>query len=565
MHLILMQTSTTRLFTALFGLLLLAGPAHAQEVTVTADISANTTWTAGNTYLLNGLIFVNEGATLTIEPGTVIKGLLQGNITSGDGASALIVRRGAQFQANGTAGAPIIFTSELDDVDDPFDLTQRDRGLWGGVILLGRASINQPDTQIEGIPESEDATFGGGAAGQGNDDDSSGSLQFVSIRHGGFSISGVEGDEINGLTMGAVGRGTTIEHIEVFANNDDGYEWFGGTAEVKYLVAAFCADDSFDYDQGFRGKGQYLFSVQDTDITGRCVEGDGGDAAGDDAEPASIPIFSNMTCIGSGVGATVPDGDQNDRTFAIRDAGGGKFYNSVYTDFANVAINIEDLDSGTDSRSRFEAGDLLWDNNIFFGYGAGSDFASLVSGFAAAGVAGENTLANPQLGPVCRAQTRCLDPRPALAGPAATGADFTAPPLATNLTFFDAVTFRGAFDPVGSVWATGWSALDTGSFLGGLATPNEDAASASTFGLRSVYPNPVAGTATVTFELARAQPVTLAVYDLLGREVAVLADGPQAEGVLTATFDAAGLPSGVYFVRLSTETAREVRKVVVVR
>ncbi|MBT8399586.1 MAG: hypothetical protein KJO98_03855, partial [Rhodothermia bacterium] len=204
------------------GILAAAGTARAQ-VTVSADITSSTTWTSNNEYLLDGLVFVDNGATLTIEPGTVIKGLEDINITTGEGASALVIRRGAKINAVGTASQPIVFTSELDDVNDPLDLDQRDRGLWGGLILLGRATTNEPttDNQIEGIPTNLNALYGGT-----DDADNSGTLKYVSIRHGGFSISGVEGDEINGLTLGGVGSGTTIDYVEVYANFDDCFEWF---------------------------------------------------------------------------------------------------------------------------------------------------------------------------------------------------------------------------------------------------------------------------------------------------------------------------------------------------
>ena len=253
-----------KIFILLFSVLLTT--AVFAQINVTADIASNTTWSASNVYFLDGLIFVNDGATLTIEEGTVIKGKLQANITTGDGASALIVRRGGKILAEGSQTNPIIFTSELDDVNNPNDLTKDDRGLWGGVILLGKAVTNQPTTenQIEGIPTTEDAKFGGT-----DDNDDSGILRYVSIRHGGFSISGIPGDEINGLTLGAIGDQTIIEHIEVIANFDDGYEWFGGTVNSKYLVSAFCGDDGFDWDMGYRGKGQFWFLIQGTDEAGR--------------------------------------------------------------------------------------------------------------------------------------------------------------------------------------------------------------------------------------------------------------------------------------------------------
>ena len=443
----------------LVALLLAYAPAQAQ-VTVTDDISSNTTWTADNVYLLNGLIFVESGVTLTIEPGTVIQGLLQENITSGDGASALVVRRGAMIMANGTANAPIIFTSEVDDPADPEDSTQRDRGLWGGVIILGAASTNQPttDNQIEGIPETEDALYGGT-----DDEDNSGVFRYVSIRHGGFSISGVEGDEINGLTLGGVGSGTTIEFVEVYANFDDCFEWFGGTVNTKYLVGAFCGDDSYDYDQGFRGKGQYWFSIHDDDTAGRGGEHDGGDAGGDDAMPFSTPVMSNVTYIGSGENAVVAGGDNNDRTFAIRDNAGGQYWNSIFTDYPGVALNIEDLadDAAEDSRKRLEDGSLAFANNIWFGYGAGSTLDAIVDGdFAEATIAaGGNTLEDPALAGIARTVgSASLDPRPSASGPAASGA------IDTGDDFFDDVDFRGAFNPTGSLWTNNWTALSQNGF-----------------------------------------------------------------------------------------------------
>ena len=290
------------------------------QVLITEDITGNVTWTSDNEYILDGLIFVDSLSTLTIEAGTVIKGKLQSNITTGDGASALIVKRGAKIYAEGTPESPIIFTSELDDVTVPDDLLLTDRGLWGGLILLGEAVTNQPTTQnqIEGIPNTYNAKYGGS-----NDEDNSGVLRYISIRHGGFSISGVPGDEINGLTMGAVGSGTTIEYIEVIANLDDGYEWFGGTVNTRYLAAVFCADDAFDYDQGWRGKNQFWFALNPDDESGRGGEHDGGD---DDETglPYAIPMISNATYIGSGANSTGVGGDGNDRAIYFRDNAGGK-------------------------------------------------------------------------------------------------------------------------------------------------------------------------------------------------------------------------------------------------
>ncbi|MFB6097739.1 MAG: PKD domain-containing protein, partial [Salinibacter sp.] len=158
---------------------------------VTNDITSNTTWKSSNTYVLDGLVFVENGATLTIEPGTVIKGRRKGEISNNDGASALIVKRSSKIDASGTANNPIIFTSTADDLSDPGDLGPTVRGLWGGLVVLGKAPTaeGQP-TQVEGV--TEQALFGGDQPNH-----SSGTLEYISIRHGGFSITGVSGDEIN--------------------------------------------------------------------------------------------------------------------------------------------------------------------------------------------------------------------------------------------------------------------------------------------------------------------------------------------------------------------------------
>ena len=236
-------------------------------VTITdADLVGGQTynWTNDNTYVLDGPVFLEEGGRLNIEAGTVVRG----KPNQGDVASALIITRGAQIFAEGTADNPIIFTAEDDDVNDPGDFLSEDRGEWGGLLILGRATVARPggSDNIEGLTVENRTAFGGGD--NPDDEDNSGVLRYVSIRHGGAALA--PGDEINGLTLGGVGSGTEIDYIEVFANFDDGIEWFGGTVNVKHATVAFCGDDSFDYDFGYRGNGQFWFSLQGSDDpTGR--------------------------------------------------------------------------------------------------------------------------------------------------------------------------------------------------------------------------------------------------------------------------------------------------------
>ena len=214
-------------------------PRSSNIVTVT-DNTGTVTWTNDKVYLLDGFVFVNSGQTLTIEPGTVVKG----KPGTGANASALIVAKGGMINACGTPAQPIIFTFEADPLDGSVPSTTT--GQWGGLMLLGDAILNTtPSSQnIEGIPTSETR----GSYGGTNDADNSGSLCYVSIRHGGTDIGA--GNKINGLTLGGVGSVTTIHHIEIAANADDGVEFFGGTPNLKHILVANVLDDSFDYDQG---------------------------------------------------------------------------------------------------------------------------------------------------------------------------------------------------------------------------------------------------------------------------------------------------------------------------
>jgi len=421
-----------------------------QTVITDASISAgeNLTLRAGENYLLDGFVFVEDGATLTIQPGTVIKA--KQVPSNGDNASALIVARGGKIFANGTAAQPIIFTSELDDVRVSNDLTWSDRGLWGGIIILGRATTNRGvEGQIEGIPSGEiRAAYGGD-----NDHDNSGVLRYVSIRHGGAELG--PGDEINGLTLGAVGDQTVVEHVEVYSNLDDGIEWFGGTVNTKWIAVAFCGDDAFDYDEGWRGKNQFWFALQGTDSAGRIGEHDGGTVA-ETAMPFSTPYILNATYIGPGV-ANVPQGDGSE-AIIFRDNAGGIYMNSIITDYNGAndgrGISVEDIE-GEDSRARLEGGDLVMSNNLWWQFGNGNDLSAIApQDFVQAHLgANNNQIVDPQIAGISRVPNGELDPRPAAAGPAGSGA---APSMNA---YFSQVPFYGAFEPDAPLWINGWTAL----------------------------------------------------------------------------------------------------------
>jgi hypothetical protein len=214
-------------------------------------ISQDVTWTADKVYELSGRVVVRSGATLSIEAGTLIKG----QEGTGSSASVLIVERGAMIDAQGTATSPIIFTSQSDNIKPGeiagSNLDETVNELWWGLIILGNAPVSTEDGdvlgQVEGIPSNE--TYGQYGGSDANDN--SGTLTYVSIRHGGITIG--DGNEINGLTLGGVGAGTTIDHIEIVANLDDGVEFFGGTVNASNIIVIYQGDDGIDIDQNYSG------------------------------------------------------------------------------------------------------------------------------------------------------------------------------------------------------------------------------------------------------------------------------------------------------------------------
>lgn len=221
------------------------------EATKSGTLSADEHWTADKIYFLNGRVIVPSGVTLTIDPGTIIKGI-QGQDAN---ASALIIARGGKIMAEGNATNPIIFTSELDDIaigeKNGGNLARTDNEKWGGIIILGKAPISaesgDTESSIEGLPPNEDYAKYGGSS----ENDNSGILKYVSIRHGGISIG--EGNEINGLTLGGVGNGTTIDNIEIYATLDDGVEFFGGSVNASNILVYYQGDDGIDVDQSYSG------------------------------------------------------------------------------------------------------------------------------------------------------------------------------------------------------------------------------------------------------------------------------------------------------------------------
>lgn len=322
------------------------------NVVITENITGNVTWSAGKVYQLGGRITVESGAMLTIEPGTVIKG----EAGTGANATALLVARGGKLMAEGTAALPIIFTSVADEIT-PEDIAAGNyaspnldpniNGLWGGVIVLGNAKISASnengdlsEVQIEGIPTSD----ANGLYGGNNDADNSGSMKYISIRHGGTNIG--SGNEINGLTLGGVGNGTTIENIEIVANQDDGIEWFGGAVNCKNMLVWNNGDDAFDTDQSWAGTVDNFVIVTPA---GHCFELDGPEGSYNASH-----IIKNGTVVSSSDDRTSQDlinVDENSRVtleniYFVNPVDGQQINRVTAPEvfFNNIMINVDAAD-----------------------------------------------------------------------------------------------------------------------------------------------------------------------------------------------------------------------------
>lgn len=327
---------------------------------ITGDISADRTLSADKKYLLKGFVYVTNGATLHIPAGTVIMG---DKATKG----TLVVTRGSKIDAVGTSDKPVIFTSSL-------AAGARREGDWGGIILLGKASVNAAggEAKIEGglVPTSggdEKAYiyYGGGASPI--DADNSGTLKYVRIEFGGIPYS--PDNEINGLTMGGVGSGTTISYVQVYRSGDDAFEWFGGTVNCDHLVATYSWDDDWDTDNGFSGKVQFCVSQRYKTIADQSgsngFESD-NDANGSTNSPKTAAKFANMTVIGpiltsgnSGINANFQHAAQIRRNSTI------SIFNSLLVGFP-IGLYIDDT-KGSKTIENVKAGSLMFQGNIIAG------------------------------------------------------------------------------------------------------------------------------------------------------------------------------------------------------
>jgi hypothetical protein len=360
------------------------------------ELTAGAAFTCDKTYILDKKIYIPGGQVLTIQPGTVIKG---GTSATPAEATALVIMRGGKVIASGTESCPIVFTAYADPMNGTYAMSNK--GNWGGVVMLGIASNNISYAEngpyvaggsgklgvadglgvLEGFATNNkqdrygvmlnnNVAVAGETVGVFDDNDNSGILKYVSIRHSGAILA--VGAEINGLTLGSVGRGTTIEHIEIISCADDNIEFFGGTVNVKYISTMFGNDDMYDWDMGWSGKAQFLFGIK-SDLTSSLDNDNGFESDGDDQKsyntPYSDPLIYNVTLVGN---AKTTGNTDNSALAAInaKEFTRGSIYNSVFANFRNglnlvKSVNTTVTVPTAGQRTYFEGGESWhnWFNN----------------------------------------------------------------------------------------------------------------------------------------------------------------------------------------------------------
>jgi hypothetical protein len=402
-----------------------AAPPFVDTVVLPQVIAASRVLTSDTLYILDGKTYVTNNAVLTLDEGTWVEARKK---STNDSASALIITRGAQINATGTGANPIIFSSNE---------ANRTPGDWGGVVILGQATVNSTNPTIEGIdlptvPAGVDVHYGGSI-----DNDNSGVLSFVRIEYAGASIA--PDNELNGLTLGGVGSGTTLSHIEVAYGADDAFEFFGGTVNADHLIALAADDDSFDFDNAYRGYIQFAVSLLDPNKAAYSANPNGiesdNDATGSSASPRTMAHISNMTVIGLEDSTTAGAlGKKLLNGAFFRRNSSYQVYNSIFMGFPN----------GVEFASAGSQGDVAnFKYNLVHGFRSTDKGASIDA--TNSEFLGDVFYSNANIDLTDPFTISNPDFRPSTTSPAASGASFT------GLSGFTVVTYRGAFAPVGTV------------------------------------------------------------------------------------------------------------------
>lgn len=494
------------------------------------DITANTTWTSNNVYRLNGgFVYVTNGATLTIQPGTIIRG---------EGKGTLIICRGAKIIAQGTATQPIIFTSNA-------PAGSRQSGNWGGLVITGRATHNliAGDTAAAEGGIAKALPSGDGRYGGNDDADNSGIVSYVRLEYPGIPLTTANNSEINGLTLYAVGTGTQLDHIQVSYSGDDAFEWFGGTVNGKYFITLGTLDDDYDTDNGYRGLNQFGVAMRDPKIADQSgsngFESD-NDAQGSNRTPRTEAVFSNFTLIGPRFSGAPVINTNFRRAAHIRRGSAMSAFNSILTGWTESGVMIENRRTVAQA----SLGNLMVRHLIVAGSGrrnarlassasdtAGIDSANFYNWFFTAGF-GNDTL-------VGTADIQLFRPTP-----------------------WDTLNNRLGIRP--NLAPTSSSPAATGaSFnyikLGGFPT---SVRSLELEGLE-VYPNPASGEAVIKFELPNTTDFQVRITDLSGRTMKIQQYGKLMAGNQTLPLHLEGLRPGLYLLQLEAGANSGCMKIVV--
>ena len=428
----------------LFPLCTGAGTTRACGSTISGTIAANETWDAC-TYTLDGIVFVEPGVVLTIRAGATIKG---DSTPTSDPTSALVFRRDSKINAPGTQASPIVFTCDLAP-------GARFAGCWGGVVLNGRAPLNVPGG--EGLAEGLDNTpFGGTDA-----NDSSGLIRFARVEFAGRILS--PNNELNLFTMNAVGRGTTIDHIAVNQGLDDGFEWFGGNVNSKFMAATAMADDGLDWQLGTTSATQYAFAAHygdNMDTAGsHTMEGDNNEN-GFDFAPRSKPRFCNATLVGT---RNQANGNKTNHNMLLRRGTAAQILKTIAINANTSGVRMNDSATSNNACTAGAGaltGELNCQDCIFWKSGASG------TAYADANATGGNC-STAQLFSLWTTQasapTRTIDPGlaantgevwPPVSPVPTTAANSSAIDCKSVDAFFDTTGYVGAFQPGAASWLT---------------------------------------------------------------------------------------------------------------
>lgn len=489
------------------------------NITVSSDITSNTTWTTGNVVLLQNKIYVKNNAVLTIQPGVIIRGDFA---TQG----TLIISKGSKIVAEGSVNSPIVFTSNN-------SVGNRAEGDWGGLVLCGNGIINQPGgvANIEGLTASADNQYGG------NDNtDSSGVLKYVRVEFAGIPLQ--PNKEVNSFTFGAVGSRTVLDYLQTSFAGDDAFEFFGGAVNAKHLVAFRTLDDDFDTDFGFRGNLQYGLVVRDKDLSDAAGDSNGFESDNEATSPYnSMPktsaVFSNFTIIGPKRDGSValPVGEKFERGVYIRRNSGISVFNSLVIGWekgfhAKDAGTVDNFT--TNDTSVFAYNVISADVPAKYVIDATSNatlsfYSTIHTGDMNDTLSNVNTInfvngfpANLNQVPDFRLQNSSV---------VSSGADFSHPKLGSQ--------------SVG---------IQTGSIANSL----------------KLFPNPAGNNFKIKLELAQNEKVNIMMYDITGKRVMAIAENEVLNsGSNTFNIDTQNISNGMYLVSFRSENLQETLKVII--